>query len=182
MVTRRTQTVKRRTVGRPAGLQRLLNWLPWLVLALLITPVGLTLVPGVVGGDHTFVVLTGSMAPAIAVGDIVVVERVDPAAIAVGDVVTFLPADDALPVTHRVVAVTETEAGERLFATKGDANEVADADPVPASSLYGRVRLVVPALGHVLLFGRTTVGLVTLVLAVPTTHFLLSTLLKRVKQ
>lgn len=180
MASRRSYQPQTRSTGQPSGLQHLLDVLPWFVLALLVLPVVVGLAPGLVGGDYSFVVQSGSMSPAIMTGDLVVVERVDPATIVPGDVVTYITLDSA-PVTHRVVGVEEAPTGDIQFVTKGDANDISD-DPVPANYVLGRVTLVIPYLGHLLLFGSTPFGFVTLVLAVPVTHYVLSTALKALRQ
>jgi signal peptidase len=181
MASRRRTTTPTYNSHRGSALQALLDVLPWLLLSLLVLPVVVGLAPGLVGGDYSFVVQSGSMSPAIATGDLVVVQTVDPADIGPGDVVTYVTTTHSDPVTHRVVGVEASPTGERLFVTQGDANDIPD-DPVPASNVLGRVTLVLPYLGHLLLFGATPVGFVTLVLAVPLTHFVLSTALKSVRR
>jgi signal peptidase len=97
---------------------------------------------------RTYVVLTGSMAPAMPVGTLLVVEPVAAARVAVGDVVTFPHPDrPSETVTHRVVRVDDGPLG-RFLQTKGDANPVPDAWRVPASGEVWRVALVVPHLGR----------------------------------
>ena len=68
-----------------------------------------------------------------------------------GEIVTY-PADGFL-VTHRVKAIVD----ENLIL-QGDANNAADANPVPAEQILGKVILTVPWLGHAALFLKTPVG------------------------
>jgi signal peptidase I len=112
--------------------------------AVLSTMAGLVLwsvLPTVLGGRPTLV-LTGSMAPAVRAGDIVVVEpvrRPRPGAI-------VLVADPAVPgrrLLHRLVRIRPDGA----LVTKGDANPVADSTPVPPGNVLGVVRLRIPAIG-----------------------------------
>ena len=92
---------------------------------LAVVSVSLALVGGRMGYRAVFMT-TGSMRPAIAPGDLVIVRPVDPASIRVGDVITFqAPIGSHELVTHRVVAVTSSAQGI-AFRTKGDANRVAD--------------------------------------------------------
>ena len=56
-----------------------------LVLALL--PFLVFAVPQTVGADHGFVILSGSMEPALSPGDVVIVS--DAASVGVGDIITF---------------------------------------------------------------------------------------------
>ena len=131
-------------------------------------------VPGVVGADASYVVLSGSMEPDISPGDAVIVKAVDPAAIDSGDVITFKRSADSTPVTHRVVEVVDSEDG-LAFRTKGDANDSPDPALVPADSVTGKVWVVIPYLGHVVLFANTTEGMALLV-GLPVVAFLLSEL------
>jgi len=118
-------------------------------------------VPGVVGAEHSFVVLSGSMSPAIDPGDVVIVDRTDPATIDEGDVITYLRGSADTPTTHRVVGV-EADGGRYTFETKGDANEESDPQPVAGPNVLGRVVLTIPYIGHVIRFANTAVGAVVL--------------------
>jgi len=111
--------------------------------------VALVLVP-LVTHSVPLTVLTGSMAPAHDPGDIVVVRPVHAEDLRVGDVITF-EADDAdhRLITHRIEATGVDAAGAPSFVTRGDANQVSDAEPVLAAQLRGRVWYAVPWIGHV---------------------------------
>lgn len=132
-----------------------------LLLVGIVLPFVATGMPAVVGAEHSYVVLSGSMEPAIEPGDAVLVDSVDPSTIERGDVITYRRG--AGPVTHRVVEV-RTRDGERAFRTKGDANEEPDPQLVPADRVVGRVLFVLPFVGHVVGFTDTTEGFVALVL------------------
>ena len=106
-------------------------------------------------GFSAAVVVTGSMSPAIEPGDLVVCRR--SADYAVGDVITFR--SGASLVTHRIVC--DTPDG---FTTKGDANNVADADSVPRGAVVGKVVFTVPKLGIFIEKLRTPLGMTVLVL------------------
>lgn len=133
-----------------------------LVLVALVIPFAVYAVPGAVGADHSFVVLSDSMSPAIESGDAVIVEETDPASIQEGDVITFVRSDEGTPVTHRVSGV-EQSGGQLSFETKGDANEQADPTPVPAENVIGMVAFTIPYIGHVIEFANTAPGFVLLV-------------------
>lgn len=133
-----------------------------LVLVVLVAPFVVFAVPQVVGADASYVVLSGSMEPAISPGDVVVVDAVQPRSVAAGDVITFEQGAGVPPTTHRVVEVTEVD-GAPAFVTKGDNNEDPDSVAVPASALVGRVTLVIPLVGHVVLFADTQYGWLVLV-------------------
>jgi signal peptidase len=143
-------------------MSRALRWLVTLVVLMLVAPFVVYAVPQTVGADHGFVVLSGSMEPKIATGDVVIVEDVPSRTVAVGDVITYTRAGQSQPTTHRVVDVYR-EDGSWWYVTKGDANEDLDPQPVRASSLVGRVAFTIPVVGHVITFVGTTDGFLLLV-------------------
>jgi signal peptidase len=120
-------------------------------------------VPQVVGADHSYVVQSDSMSPAIGAGSVVYVNDVSAADISTDDVITYRSGGgDSNRVTHRVVAVVE-EDGQRRFRTKGDANEDPDPGLVSPSRVVGRVSFHVPYAGYVVAFAGTQLGLAALV-------------------
>lgn len=137
-------------------------------LLAIIAPFAVYAVPQLVGAQESFVVLSGSMEPALSAGDVVIVDT--GATVEVGDVVTYSAGSGMLTTTHRVV--DSTDAG---FVTKGDANENADGEVIPPESIVGEVILVIPLIGHVILWANTPVGLVMLVV-IPVTALVLSEL------
>jgi signal peptidase len=136
----------------PAGvLSRTVRLLPKLLLLALFVPFVAYAVPPVVGAEQSYVVLSGSMEPAISPGDVVFAYETDPAAISEGDVITFRRGSGEIPVTHRVVEVLDVSGEETAFRTRGDANGNPDAAPVSASNVIGRVPTVsLPVVGPVL--------------------------------
>lgn len=136
--------------------------------ALLVGAVALSLlvtaVPGIVGAEGSYVVLSSSMSPSIGAGDVVVVNDVQPGEIQTGDVITFRPPGgaDRPVVTHRVVEVVESGESPR-FRTKGDANEAPDERLVPSSAVVGKVTFTIPLVGYLVNFANTDFGLFSLV-------------------
>lgn len=114
-------------------------------------------------GYRIYTVRTGSMEPAIQVGDAVLIRPADGLP-SVGDIVTFQPSESAGVVTHRVVDVDDG-----ALTTKGDANDTDDTWLVDESMLIGEVQARLPFIGFVLIFLRQPTGLAsvaTLVLAI----------------
>jgi len=98
------------------------------VLGLLALVVGPWLYP-----FQSFYVRTGSMAPTIPVGSLVIATPVPADRLHVGDVIVFeRPDRRGTMVVHRIYAVEPTPTG-RAFLTKGDANGSPDAWQVPAT-------------------------------------------------
>ena len=95
-------------------------------------------------GMQFFTVESGSMSPLYPMNSLVVVREVAPETIEVGDVVTYVLNEDLVLVTHRV---TEINASERTFTTKGDANTAEDPNPVLWDNVVGKVVLGLPGVG-----------------------------------
>lgn len=110
-----------------AGGQRVLAWvsnvaLVTCLLAFLALAVGPHLL-----GYRTAAMLSGSMEPEIATGDLVVTVPRPAADVQVGDVITFrIPVEDHRVETHRVTEVVERRDGSVAVRTKGDANPAED--------------------------------------------------------
>jgi signal peptidase len=121
--------------------------------------------PAVTSGK-AMAVLSGSMTPSYPVGAMVFTRPVDPDQVAVGDIITFQrPSNPAELVTHRVLAI-DISTGAPVFTTKGDANNAADLDPVPASAVQGRLWFGVPQLGRLAAVLHSPQGLGFLVLLI----------------
>jgi signal peptidase I len=134
------------------------------VLVWILAIAGATLALAIVGplafGARPYTVLTGSMEPAIAPGDVVVAGRIEPPEARVGDIVMFRdPADRERTITHRVKRIRR--AGDRLwFVTRGDANNHGERWRIAADGQLGRVLYTVPVVGQVAVFaGRIGPGL-----------------------
>ncbi len=121
-------------------------------------------------------VATGSMVPKLPVGSIVIVTRANPNSIVKGDIINFNNQfDSSLNVTHRVDEVVVSDKGV-LYKTKGDANQSADADLVPAYQVKGKVFLVLPFLGHLYKFSRQPLGFGLLII-LPALYIIISELI-----
>jgi signal peptidase I len=106
----------------------------WLLLA--------TISIGVVTGWDRTVIISGSMQPALQVGDVVLEGDPGVHPPAVGSIVSFERHDGAT-VSHRVVEQTE----DGRLRTRGDANVAADSDLLAVGDVHGVGRLVVPLVG-----------------------------------
>ena len=101
-------------------------------------------------GYSIAVVVSGSMADAINIDDLVVIHQDDH--YDMGDIITYESGKSL--VTHRIVGKT-TEG----FQTRGDANNIADINPVKEDQILGKVVKVVPGVGKVLYFFQSPFGL-----------------------
>jgi signal peptidase I len=109
-------------------------------------------------GYQTMTMVTGSMTPKIAVGDLVISHQVSPVAIKVGDVITFRePVGDHLVFSHRVQSITTGPLGPQ-FITKGDTNLKPDPWTIHYTGPAWRVTNVIPYAGHVVAWMKGTTG------------------------
>lgn len=107
-------------------------------------------------GYECYNVISPSMTPVYDVGDLIYVKEVDPYTIQPGDVITFIVNEDLVIGTHRVVRV-DTE--KKYFYTKGDANEIEDAEPVHFNNVIGVPQFSIPKLGYVSDFVQNPPGM-----------------------
>ena len=154
----------------PSSPREWAHFLGFIALIAIVIPFLIFAVPQLVGAEQSYVVLSGSMEPAISPGDVIIVNEVPASAIAVGDVITFGDGQAAPPTTHRVVDIQQTNDG-LVFETKGDANENVDIRTVAPADLRGKVMtlpvaipgnghtlFVIPAIGYVSQFIDTPLG------------------------
>lgn len=139
---------------------RVLSWLCDLILLLAL---GLLVLTGI---SHFFytkslapvsfrAVQSGSMAPRMPVGSLVITKTTDPGEIHPGDIISTDAGGTIL--THRVVAVHHNDGVQR-FETKGDANAYADTRLTASANVLGKLVLVIPYLGYVALFFQQPAG------------------------
>lgn len=125
----------------------------------LVVLVGLMMVPAmliwslvpVVFGWRSQVILSGSMAPRIHPGDVVVAQPRTADQVTPGQVVLVdNPARPGTLLLHRVVR----REPDGSLVTRGDANPDVDSTPVPAARVRGLGRLRVPFIGLPVLWAR----------------------------
>lgn len=116
-------------------------------------------------GYRMYAVQTGSMAPSINPGDLVV-DRPASGHYRVGQVVTFRPGRSNAVVTHRVV-----ELGAQGLRTKGDANETADAGTRAVPEVVGEVAHVVPNGGYAVVYLQQPTGAASVVAGLTMLYF-----------
>lgn len=137
---------RRPGAARSAAAGRALAWGGFAVANLWSSLVGWLLVfvvvPALVLAWEPTVIVAGSMAPSIRAGDVVMIGDHDGVRLDEGTVITFEDHRGVM-VTHRIDEVTE----DGHYVTRGDANAVADSDPVAPGDVLGVGRLVVPLVG-----------------------------------
>jgi len=97
-------------------------------------------------GVQPTVIYSGSMQPAMDVGDIVIITETPTDSIEVGDVIQYRTG--IANVVHRVYEKYE-EGNTKLFITKGDANANPDEIPVLPEQITGKAIFTIPKLGWI---------------------------------
>ena len=138
----------------------------------LIAVVVLNVFPWFINMEH-YVVLSGSMEPEIHTGAMVYVDKnVTVENIETGDVIAFKT--NTVLVTHRV---EKKDDKNKVFITKGDANENVDFAPVPYGMYVGKTLFSIPYFGYIMKYVHSLTGVVILI-TVAISQSLLSRLLK----
>ena len=101
-------------------------------------------------GIGASVVLSGSMEPALSVGDLLIVRARD--SYEIDDIVVYQSGNT--PVVHRVVSISD-----QTVITRGDANNVND-EPFATTALKGEVIAAIPLVGYVVLALKTPIAVV----------------------
>lgn len=113
------------------------------------------------GGIKSYVVLSGSMEPAIKTGSVVVVIR--QSAYSTGNVITFgISTRQTPPTTHRIIDV-ERIGNIFYYSTKGDANNTPDSKKTPHGAVIGKVLFSIPFIGYGVAAAQKPLGFILLV-------------------
>lgn len=145
---------------------KILLTLVWVVLGvgMVLIMFRLVLKSGFTPPLASYVVQSGSMEPSIMTGDIILIRP--ESQYEENDVVTFRDQKKRV-VTHRISEVKKQGDGT-MFLTKGDANRSVDIEFVPLENVVGKVQFVVPKIGFLVSFAKSTLGIILLVV-VPAT-------------
>lgn len=122
-------------------------------------------------GYRGYTVISGSMLPALQVGDYVVVKEVPFQSLENEDMITFK--SNHVIVTHRVVYRTTTGA----LITRGDANAIDDLLEVTTQEYIGKVQSRIPYLGRLMIWMQNPL-VFSLVLALIAIRFVFLWLIK----
>jgi signal peptidase len=114
-------------------------------------------------GYDSYVIYSGSMAPTVKVGSLLLTRPADVENLQVGDVITYRSPGNHTTLTHRVVSVRQQD-GEWVFQTKGDASLGPDPQEVILRAQVSKMAFDIPYLGYVVDFARSTQGIVLFLL------------------
>lgn len=108
---------------------------------------------------NLFLIQSGSMAPAVNIGDLILTVKKD--RYFSGEVIAFRD-KEARTVTHRVQNVS-FEEGQFHYITKGDASLAADIAEISGPAVFGRVGVVIPFLGRLLPLIQSPPGFILMI-------------------
>jgi len=118
----------------------------------------------ITGNYKILVVESGSMAPAIKTGSVVIVKPSK--SYKVGDVITFGEiGKNKTPISHRIHKINDNN-GQRSYVTKGDTNNSPDSNEVSEDKIIGKVILTVPYVGYAVATAKKPLGFL-LIIVVP---------------
>ncbi|HEY0196805.1 MAG TPA: signal peptidase I [Methanobacterium sp.] len=127
---------------------------------------------GIILAQHLNVVVSGSMEPVFARGDVVVIQKTNLLGISelntsdlnVGDVIIYDATWFPEQVIHRVISKGTSPDGRLYYITKGDNNPTQDPVPVYPEQIQSKVisfgenpgetLLIIPYIGHITLLIR----------------------------
>lgn len=127
-----------------------------------------------------YTIVSPSMTPNLNVYDVILDTKVkSPEDIKVGDIITFVSTSSiskGLTITHRVVAIVETENGLE-YKTQGDNNLTPDSTTVQFKNVLGKVAFRIPQLGRVQSFLSSSSGWL-LIVVIPALLIIISDIVK----
>ncbi len=115
-------------------------------------------------GIKIFCIISGSMEPNISINDLVIIKEVPQNEINSKDIISFTVNGETI--THRIENISTDESGDLVYTTKGDANNIEDADTIKFEDIEGKYIGKIPKIGKIILVlkSKTTLGIVLLVL------------------
>lgn len=99
-------------------------------------------------GYKMFIITSGSMDPYLQIGDVIAIKEIKQEELGKNDIITFNEGE--YQVTHRIVDVLE-ENGEKVYQTKGDANNTKDSDLVKYENIEGKFIFKIRKIGKIII-------------------------------
>ena len=118
-------------------------------------------IPGIFG-IKPVAVLSGSMEDTFMTGDLILVKNSNTENLKEGDVICYLLSEQA--VTHRITKIQHDENGNKVFVTKGDANNTEDNEVVREGQVQGiwtGIRFA--GFGNIVMYLSSTTGMILFV-------------------
>ena len=150
------------------------NILSWIILAAVVVFVVTIFISRITGDTpsvmgYSFLrVSTGSMEPALKVGDIILMKSCEADTLKKGDIVSYKGTRGDMAgkiITHRVIEPVYESEGKTYITTCGDANEIKDP-PVTAEQVLGKMERQLPLFTKGFNFFITPLGLLTVIVLI----------------
>lgn len=147
------------------------NTILGIIIAILAVFIVLVMITRISGGTPTvfgysmFRVSSGSMQPALEVGDVIITKEFDPMTVKKEDIVTYKSESGSMSgrlVTHRVIRGPYKNKGKFYIITKGDANTSED-DPVRLDQIESKYLFKVSVLKFIYNIFVTPAGLLIVI-------------------
>lgn len=119
-------------------------------------------------GISVYRISSGSMAPTLQVGDVILSRACDPVELKVNDIVTYEGVSgefEGKTVTHRVVKEPYLDGGDYYIVTRGD-NNPADDSPISVDHVLGKMEIKLTVLTALYDFFVTPWGLICIILLI----------------
>jgi len=111
-------------------------------------------------GVQPTVIYSGSMQPAIGVGDVVIISEVQVDMIQEGDIIQYRIGNITIPTIHRVYEI-HGEGDAKVFITKGDGNDDPDSNPILPEEIMGKAIFTLPKIGWISIIIKDTIRKLT---------------------
>ncbi|MFK3939554.1 signal peptidase I [Alkalihalobacillus sp. NPDC078783] len=112
-------------------------------------------------GFSALTILSNSMQPEFSEGDVIFIKQTQASDLKQNDIITF-GTPEGNRVTHRITE-TNNHENQIAFTTKGDNNNVIDAEPVQEGQVIGKVLFSIPKLGFLARFLSEPIGFVLII-------------------
>ncbi|MDO8435923.1 MAG: signal peptidase I [bacterium] len=143
---------------------KIFKYIYYVVLAFIVAVALLLIVSifPITGNYKVMTVISGSMAPAIKTGSVVIVKPASDYKI--GDVITFGPySKTKAPTSHRIYDIKVVNS-QPVYITKGDVNNAPDTREIQKSDIVGKVLFSVPYLGYAVDFAKKPIGFMLIII------------------
>ena len=110
-------------------------------------------------------VASGSMRPALEVGDLVLIQGIPSSSIQIEDIIVFDSPEGARTI-HRVTRIEILQNGTIQFKTQGDANPDEDPQWIPEQNVHGRVIHRIPYIGWLALDPTIPIIIISIIIII----------------
>ena len=117
-----------------------------------------------IGNISVFNIVSESMEKTINVNDLIVIKKCKQEELQKGDIITYKKKDGSI-VTHRIIKINK-EAGQNLYTTKGDNNEIEDEEKIKHEQIFGKYLIRIKGVGKIAQRLQKSNGLISVALII----------------